>query len=96
MAEKSRGGISTSDTYGKAAPRHLEGVECLADLLEKEGVKGVLNYTVYMSPQAVSVDELRSFLEAEKSGREIGWKSTQYVKLTCFLDWLVYGRPEST
>ncbi|MCH0561155.1 SIR2 family protein [Streptomyces sp. MUM 16J] len=94
MAEKSRGGISTGLTYEKAAARHLNGVQGVADLLEKEGSKGVLNYSVYLRPDDVSVDELRSFLESEREDRNIGWKSTQYVKLTCFLDWLVYGRRE--
>ncbi|MGW8982430.1 SIR2 family protein [Streptomyces parvus] len=91
MAAKSRGGISTGSNYEKASSRYLEGVQSVADLLEKRGVKEVLNYTVYLPPEAVSVDELRGFLESEKEGRESGWKSTQYVKLTCFLDWLTYG-----
>lgn len=91
MAEKSCGGISTGASYKKASSRYLEGVQGVADLLEKHGVKEVLNYAVYLAPEGLPVDELRSFLESEKEGRETGWKATQYVKLVCFLDWLTYG-----
>lgn len=95
MAAKSADGISTGLTYERAAGRVLEGVSGVADLLEKKGTKEVLNYTVYLSPERVSVDELRAFLVAERDARESSaWNSTQYVKLACFLDWLVYGRPQ--
>ncbi|MFG5723987.1 SIR2 family protein [Streptomyces murinus] len=92
MAEKSKDGISTGESYKKNSSRFLDGVLGIADLLEKKGVDGVINYGVYLNPEIVSIDELRSFLETHKHLKDETWGATQYVKLTCFLDWLSYGR----
>lgn len=92
MAKKSKGGISTGESYKKNSSRSLDGVLGIADLLEKKGVDGVINYGVYLNPEIVSIDELRSFLETHKNLKDETWGATQYVKLTCFLDWLSYGR----
>ncbi|MGW2273943.1 SIR2 family protein [Streptomyces yangpuensis] len=95
MAEKSVGGISTGSSYEKAASGYLSGVEGIADLNSKLGVEAVLNYGVYLPPDLVVPSELRSFLIAHKNDAIAGgWGQTQYAKLTCFLDWISYGRPD--
>ncbi|MFE5769813.1 SIR2 family protein [Streptomyces sp. NPDC056485] len=93
MAAKSEGGISTGGTYEKAAPRYLSGVEGIADLCSKQGVDAVLNYGVYLPLHLVAPDELRNFLRIRKGEIQGDWNSTQYAKLTCFLDWISYARP---
>ncbi|MFE6539827.1 hypothetical protein, partial [Bacillus cereus] len=93
MAKKSKGGISTSEWHKKRSTSFLEGILGVADLLDKKGVEGVANYGVYLDPEIISVDELRSFLETHRHLKDDTWGATQYVKLTCYLDWLSYGRP---
>lgn len=92
MAEKTQGGLQASAFYANKAPAVLAGVTTIDQLLAKEGLDGVLNYAFHMRVTKKLAEELRQFLDSHRELRTGSTKSTQYVKLVCFYDWLAYGR----
>ena len=88
--EYNRGRIPISAEYTRKSTEVLKGIGSLGELERKMGRKGVFNYAVYMEPQSVDLDELRSFLVEARTDLD-KWEKVQFAKLVCFLDWLKYG-----
>jgi hypothetical protein len=99
MADKIRGGMSASAEIARKAPAVLAGINSITELEAEHGEDGVLNYGTCMPPDRVDPDQLRDFLNANPRLRDDdSWRKTQYIKLTCFLDWLENGwaKPDVT
>jgi hypothetical protein len=88
----STGGLKSSQWYANKAPTVLAGIRTIAQLQEQQGLDGVLNYGLHLQPTAALADELGTFLDDHRDLRTGTTRPTQYVKLTCFFDWLKYGR----
>ena len=94
MADKTRSGLPSSANYARKASSFLSRIKSLKELEDSAGIEGVFNYGTLMKPKFVDPSELRDFLLRNPCSRQNSWNDTQWVKLVCFYDWLVYGRPE--
>lgn len=93
MADKHKGGDPASKWHKDRASQRLAGVAGIAALEAVEGPSEVFTWGTCMPPSRADVDELRDFLQRHRSSRHgSNWDITQYAKLTCYLDWLEYGR----
>jgi hypothetical protein len=93
MAAKIRSGLPASAEIARKAPTVLKSINSITELEAADGTTGVFNYGTCMSPDKVDHDELRRFLNTNRSVRDAAsWLTTQYIKLVCFLDWLENGQ----
>jgi hypothetical protein len=91
MAAKIRGGLPASAHHQRKAPAFLKNIDSFKQLEQEYGIDGVVNYATLLPPEKVDPGDLLSFLRNHRSAIDNSWIKTQYQKLICFYDWLVYG-----
>ena len=91
-ADRNRGNVNIDAYNRRRANEAIKGGPTMADLTKAHPAMDVLVFAGQLPPDSVDTGALRQFLDRNRALRNQPWTDTQYAKLVCFYDWLMYGR----